>query len=55
MNEQPRVPRMVEAFTHFAGSVAAATPGGCAGWHGTLLHIHIAEAASYEMEELQEA
>jgi MOSC domain-containing protein YiiM len=58
MNEQPRalqVPRMVEAFAHFAGSVAAATPGGCIGWRGTLLHIHIAEAASYEMEELQEA
>jgi MOSC domain-containing protein YiiM len=58
MNEQPRalqVPRMIEAFAHFAGSVAAATPGGCIGWRGTLLHIHIAEAASYEMEELQEA
>jgi MOSC domain-containing protein YiiM len=58
MNEQPRalhVPQMIEAFEHFAGSVAAVTPGGCAGWRGALLHIHIAEAASYEMEELQEA
>jgi hypothetical protein len=58
MNEQPRAlhaPRMVEAFEHFAGSVAAATPGGCTGWRGTLLHIHIAEAASYEMEALGEA
>jgi hypothetical protein len=51
MNEQRRA-RMVEAFEHFAGSAASATPGGCAGWRGTLLHIHIAEAASYEMEEL---
>jgi len=58
MNEQPRdlrVPRMVEAFEHFAGSVAATTPGGATNWRGTLLHIHIAEAASYEMEELGEA
>lgn len=58
MNEQQRalhVPRMVEAFEHFAGSVAAVTPGGCTGWRGTLQHIHIAEAASYEMEEQPEA
>jgi hypothetical protein len=58
MNEQRRAlhaPRMVEAFEHFAGSAASATPGGCTGWRGTLLHIHIAEAASYEMEELNEA
>jgi hypothetical protein len=58
MNEQPRVlrvPQMVEAFQHFAGSAAAVTPGGCMGWRGALLHIHIAEAASYEMEELKEA
>jgi MOSC domain-containing protein YiiM len=58
MNERLQtldVPRMVEAFDHFAGSAAAATPGGCTGWRGTLLHIHIAEAASYEMEELHEA
>ena len=58
MNEQPRVlhvSQMVEAFQHFVGSAAAVTPGGCMGWHGTLLHIHIAEAASYEMEELKEA
>jgi hypothetical protein len=58
MNEQPRVlhvPQMVEAFQHFAGSAAMVTPGGCIGWRGALLHIHIAEAASYEMEELKEA
>jgi hypothetical protein len=58
MDEQRRAlhaPRMVEAFDHFAGSAASATPGGCTGWRGTLLHIHIAEAASYEMEELNEA
>jgi MOSC domain-containing protein YiiM len=58
MNEQPRVlraPRMIEAFEHFAGSAATAIPGGCTAWHGRLLHIHIAEAASYEMQELAEA
>jgi len=58
MNEQPRelrIPRMVEAFDHFAGSAAAATPGGATNWRGVLLHIHIAEAASYEMEELAAA
>jgi MOSC domain-containing protein YiiM len=58
MNEQPRdlgAPRMVEAFAHFAGSAATAIPGGATGWRGTLLHIQIAEAASYEMEELTEA
>jgi len=48
-------PRMVEAFTHPAGSLAAATPGGATAWRGRLLHIHIAPAASYEMEELAEA
>jgi MOSC domain-containing protein YiiM len=55
MNEQPRIPRpprMIEAFEHFAGSAARAISGGCTGWRGTLLHIHIAEAAAYEMEEL---
>ncbi len=58
MNELPRAllaPPMVEAFDHFAGSAATLVPGGCTGWRGTLLHIHIAEAASYEMEELTEA
>ena len=29
--------------------------GGAEGWRGTLLNIHIAPAASYEMEELAEA
>ena len=58
MNELPRTllaPPMIEAFDHFAGSAATLVPGGCTGWRGTLLHIHIAEAASYEMEELTEA
>lgn len=49
------LPAMVEAFAHSAGSLAAATPGGAVGWRGTLLHIHVAPAASYEMEELTEA
>jgi MOSC domain-containing protein YiiM len=48
-------PRMVEAFDHPAGSAARATQGGATGWQGKLLHIHIAPAASYEMEELEEA
>lgn len=48
-------PRMVEAFTHPAGAVAVATPGGATAWRGRLTHIHIAPAASYEMEELAEA
>ncbi|HLG81880.1 MAG TPA: MOSC domain-containing protein [Bradyrhizobium sp.] len=46
---------MVEAFEHPAGSAARARPGGASGWQGRLLHIHIAPAASYEMEELAEA
>ena len=48
-------PRMTEAFEHPAGSVAARKAGGATEWRGKLLHIHIAPAASYEMEELQEA
>ncbi|WP_419539012.1 MOSC domain-containing protein [Methylorubrum populi] len=48
-------PRMVEAFEHAAGAFARAVPGGATGWRGTLLHIHIAPAASYEMEALAEA
>ena len=54
MNEQPS-PRMVEAFDHPAGSVAVRIEGGATGWRGTLLNIHIAPAASYEMEALAEA
>jgi MOSC domain-containing protein YiiM len=46
---------MMEAFDHPAGSAARARPGGARGWQGKLLHIHIAPAASYEMEELTEA
>lgn len=46
---------MIEAFAHPAGTIAATTPGGATGWQGTLLHIHVAPAASYEMEERDEA
>jgi len=41
-------------FEHSAG-VAPMVAGGTTGWRGILLHIHIAPAASYEMEELTEA
>ena len=47
--------RMVEAFDHAAGSVARRVVGGAGGWRGTLLNIHLAPAASYEMEEVSEA
>ncbi len=49
------IPRMVEAFDHPAGAAARAVGGGTTGWRGELLHIHVAPAASYEMEELLEA
>ncbi|MEA1834915.1 MOSC domain-containing protein [Methylobacterium durans] len=58
MSERPRAlaePTMVEAFAHPAGSAAAGVAGGATGWEGSLLHIHIAPAASYEMEEMVEA
>lgn len=48
-------PAMVEAFEHAAGSIARHVPGGATGFRGVLLHIHVAPAASYEMEELAEA
>ena len=51
---RPR-PVMVEAVEHAAGSVARDVPGGATGFRGVLLHIHVAPAASYEMEELTEA
>ncbi|GBU19424.1 MULTISPECIES: MOSC domain-containing protein [Methylobacterium] len=54
MSEMP-APRMIEAFEHAAGSVARGVPGGAAGFRGELLHIHVAPAASYEMEALAEA
>jgi MOSC domain-containing protein YiiM len=44
-----------EGFEHPAARIATAVAGGATGWHGSLLHIHIAEAASFEMEELAEA
>ena len=54
MSEMP-APRHVEAFAHPAGSIALGVPGGATGWRGTLLNIHVAPAASYEMEELAQA
>ncbi len=47
--------RMVPAFEHQAGAAARLIPGGAIGFRGTLLHIHVAPAASYEMEELEQA
>lgn len=58
MNEhtiKPFAPEHIEAFEHAAGKIAEATPGGATAWRGILLHIHIAEAASFEMEALHEA
>jgi MOSC domain-containing protein YiiM len=49
------LPRMVEAFDHPSGSLAAKSAGGATLWQGKLLHIHVAPSASYEMEELREA
>ena len=48
-------PGRVAAFAHPAASIALSTAGGAVGWRGTLLHIHVAPDASYEMEELAEA
>jgi MOSC domain-containing protein YiiM len=48
-------PQMLEAFEHPAGREAKSVSGGATGWSGSLLHIHIAEAASFEMEALTEA
>ena len=53
MDDTP--PPMVEAFEHPQGRAARAQPGGATGWHGTLLHIHIAPAASVAMRPLAEA
>ena len=47
--------RMVPAFDNRAGAAARPVSGGATGFRGTLLHIHVAPAASYEMEELEEA
>lgn len=47
--------KIVEAYDHPAARAALATPGGAVNFKGVLLHIHIAQAASYEMEELAEA
>lgn len=52
---QPGTAPHLEAFDHAAGKLARQTPGGATGWRGTLLHIHIAPAASFEMEEIAEA
>lgn len=49
------LPRHVEAFEHAAGRAAAQVPGGALGWRGTLLHVHVAEAAGNPMRELDAA
>jgi MOSC domain-containing protein YiiM len=46
---------MIPAFEHPAAAAAERMPGGAAGWRGTLLSIHVAPRASYEMEERAEA
>ena len=40
-------PEHIAAFDHPVGKIARETPGGALGWRGTLLHIHIAPAASF--------
>ena len=45
---------MSQAATHLSARPLPRTSG-AEGWRGTLLHIHICEAASFEMEELAEA
>ncbi|WP_107341767.1 MOSC domain-containing protein [Agrobacterium pusense] len=47
--------KQVDGFDHPAGSKAREVAGGAEGWSGVLLNIHVAPAASYEMEELFEA
>jgi MOSC domain-containing protein YiiM len=42
------------AFDHPAARAAQSDTGGATGWRGTLLHIHVAPAASFEMQELSE-
>src|SRR5919206_1463558 len=48
-------PAMLEAFEHPAGRAALSQPGGATSWRGTLLHIHIADAASQAMHALEQA
>lgn len=45
---------MSQAASHLSARSLPRTSG-AEGWRGTLLHIHICEAASFEMEELTEA
>ena len=47
-------PYRIAAFDHAAARTAREVEGGATAWRGTLLHIHVAPAASYEMEELPE-
>lgn len=54
MSDENR-PDMIAAFEHPAAREAIGISGGAEGWRGLLLHIHVAPAASYEMEELSEA
>jgi len=49
------VPGHIAPFEHPAAKSARDTTGGALGWRGTLLHIHVASMASFEMEELSEA
>lgn len=47
-------PFRLPAFDHAAAKAARSVEGGATQWRGTLLHIHVAPAASFEMEELPE-
>lgn len=51
----PATPIHKDGFEHPAGRAAREMAGGAENWRGTLLHIHVAEAASFEMTELAEA
>jgi len=51
----PGTPTHWDGFDHPAGRMAQGVAGGAANWRGVLLHIHVAEAASFEMTELSEA
>ena len=44
-----------DGFEHPAGRAAGTVPGGAQNWRGTLLHIHVADAASAAMTCLAEA
>jgi hypothetical protein len=48
-------PAMRAAFDHPAAQAALTQPGGATGWAGTLLAVHVTEAAGAAMRELAEA